>query len=617
MGVLVEGIVTSPTAVPTTIGVDFAALASRASADGAAFAGVVGRGPVHLVFPPQSTLSMQADGSTTLRCPQFPDCTFWIPFAPRALTLDGKGRLLDVREAVLSQAETANGSLALLFEADGSTVEVCVWCLRHASLEPRALRLERGAWYLLGSHTALRGRAGVYRHLVVGTVYEDRLAWPNQWRVFSENDAHALHLILGGLAHAGGDALLAAMRRQVLDAVLSRQGEDGGFRHGEWTDTMESHYRLHCSAMHLMMDTLAEAPDEHVARALSAAAGFLAKQTEALSFGHWLLHDELEHSVEKMRLGPFRWVPSRAFGKSESNMLVLNSHLDATVALDRYAELTGDSQHAALVASARESTRAVLALRPAEWLYRLLFRLVGLTFLPTEQAARLPLWQRALKRLAWQKLIPLLPDLKARWPRLVMPGGYIDRELALRTWAHDYHAVNLMDLARYVRRFPEETLVREVLAAGLEFTRTSGILARWRELEYQKYALGFWAETLYHVCRLDPSPRYRVWLADAMLDLEDQDMGQPPSLLGANAEAVPPAEQLPCPSPRDARLRVANLGCRGAPEVLVLNPGPDPLPLAWERPPADALTWRDAAGREFVQGAAIPPRAWVHGRPAA
>ncbi|WP_200226031.1 hypothetical protein [Rubrivivax gelatinosus] len=540
----------------------------------------------------------------------------WLPQGPRRVQLDARGRLLKVEPVALDTLACSADGVQLGSSAAAGDVEWVCWRLPAGEPVPPTA-LERGAWYLLGSHTALRGRAGVYRHLVAGTVYEDRLAWPNQWRVFSENDAHALHLVLGGLARASADPLLAAIRRQVLDAVLARQSDDGGWRHGEWTDTMESHYRLHCSAMHLMMDTLAEGPDERVQQALAAAAAFLARQTEALAFGQWLLHDELEHSVEKMRLGPFRWVSSRAFGKSESNMLVLNSHLDATVALDRYAELTGDTRHAALVASARASTRAVLGLRPAEALYRLLFWLIGLTFLPTERASRLPLWQRALKRLAWQHLIPRLPDLKARWPRLVMPGGYIDRELTLRTWAHDYHAVNLMDLARYLRRFPDEALVREVLVAGLEFTRTSGILERWRELKYQKYALGFWAEALYHVCLLDPAPRWRIWLAEAMLVLEDLGMGQPPSLLGANAEALAPAEQLPCPSPADARLRVANLGRRGAPELLLLNPTAEPLPLAWEQAPADVLVWRDAAGHELAPGATIAPRSWLHGLPVA
>lgn len=406
------------------------------------------------------------------------------------------------------------------------------------------------------------------------------------------------------------------MHRQILLAVLDRQSADGGFRHGEWTDKMESHYRLHCSAMHLMMDALSEQEDATVRSALAAAAAFLARQSVDLHIGKWLLHDELEHSVAQMKLGPFRWVRSDAFGKSESNMLVLNSHLDGLIALDRYRALTGDAQFDGLVKSGRETTRALLSTRSAEPLYRAVMWMVEMTFLPAPKAAALPAWKRALKRLAWKYLIPRLPDLKARFPRLVMPGGYIDRELTLRTWAHDYHAINLMDLARYVRRF-DCPVARQVLIEGLAFTRRSGILDRWREMPYQKYALGFWAEAMYHVCTLFPDTQYRQWLAEAMLLLEAMQMGQPPSLLGANAEAVPMPEQMPCPSPRDARLRIANLGRRGAPELLIVNPTDIALPLNWELPPCEPLAYavgnaRPAQGEPPV----VPARGWLWARAA-
>ena len=140
-----------------------------------------------------------------------------------------------------------------------------------------------------------------------------------------------------------------------------------------------------------------------------------------------------------------------ALGKSPQNMLVLNTQLDTLVALDRYGMLTGDAQYAPLVESGYRAARAVLALRPMEWLYRLVFSAIDLTLLPTGQAARLPLWQRLWKRIGWQVFVPRLPRLKTRFPRLVMPGGYIDRELSLQTWAYDYLAVNLMDLVRAAR----------------------------------------------------------------------------------------------------------------------------------------------------------------------
>jgi hypothetical protein len=553
-----------------------------------------------------------APGGGFLLTSQQPDAPkYWVPLAPRQVELDQHGRLLRVEPARLSELKFSNGELQVSFADSELLTETVVWQMPPGFAPQPVSSLERGAWYTLGSHTAIHGRVDVYKHLVAGTVFEDRPAWPNKWHVFSENDGHALHLILGGLAKAANDPLLDAMRRQVLLAVLDRQSEDGGFRHGEWTSLMEAHCRLHCSAMHVMMDALDEQHDPGIERALRAAAAFMARQTARLSFGQWLLHDDLEHSVDRIRQAPLSWLPSEAFGKAQSNMLVLNSHLDATIALDRYAQLTGDQQFSELVLSARESTKAVLGLRSAERLYQVLFWLIGLTFVPTKLATALPAWKRALKRLTWQYLIPRLPAIKVRFPRLVMPGGYIDRDLTQCHWALDYHAVNLMDLARYLRRF-DEPIVRQVLVQGLEFTRQSGILQRWQELGYRKYALGFWAEALYHVCTLMPDLRYRQWLAEAMLQLEALKMGQPPSLLGTNAEAVPAAQQLPCPSPVDARLRVANLGRRGAAELLVVNPTESVLSLVWEIAPQEPYTFFNADGSPLGRAALhVPAGGWL------
>ena len=102
-----------------------------------------------------------------------------------------------------------------------------------------------------------------------------------------------------------------------------------------------------------------------------------------------------------------------------------------------------------------------------------------------------------------------------------------------------------------------------------------------------------------------------------MLVLEDKQMGQPPSLLGANAEAVPVAQQLPCPCPADARLRVANLGRRGAPEFLVINATDEALPLDWEIEPSEPVTWHGADGKPAgPHTKAVPPRSWFWARAA-
>jgi hypothetical protein len=563
-------------------------------------------------------LETSAAGGWLLVPERFGAPLLWFPAAPMLRAVDSLGRILAERTAPVAAIRSGSDSVQMAFDAlEAESLDVVVWQLPRGSdwspagelSELSAAEVQR--WFLWGTHDAYASPADLYAHLIHGRVYERRFAWPFRRKICSENDAHALYVVLAGLERAAPKRLYSLLRAQTLLSLLARQSPDGGFRHGEWTDGMESHYRLQASAMHLMMDALVERDDPAVRAALERAACFLSAAHDRLDSGTWFLHDELERSVESLARGPFKWVRSRAFGKSESNMLVLNTHLDSMIALDRYREITGDTRYAALVESGRQAAAAVLTARPAEGLYRLLSLLTGLTLLPTAEAKVLPLWKRALKRLTTQYVIPALHRVKARYPRLVMPGGYIERELCLHTFAHDYQSVNVTDLARYVRRFPDAPAI-EALAAGLKFCRRSGILRRWKEMRYQRYALGFWAEALYHVCLQRPDPEYRAWLAEAILDLEELSLGLPPSLLGANSEAVPPDRQMPCPVPGDDRLRVANLGTNDRPELLVVNAAAEAVPLQWFHAPAARLEWIDAAGRACgTMPPAIPARGWL------
>lgn len=545
---------------------------------------------------------------------------YWLPLQPMMRGLDDALHVVSERPAQIDGVDLSRARMAMQISLPACTdLDWLFWKFPRkdeafigelTALSP----LETQPHFLWGSHTLYKQPSDIYQHLIHSHVYENRYAWPYKRKICSENDAHALYVTLCGLEHTTGKRIYGLLKTQLLLSVLSRQSEDGGFRHGEWTEGMESHYRLHCSAMHMMMDALAERENPAVRTALERAAAFIARQTDNTNLGCWFIHDELEHRPETMNKGPFGWIPGRVLGKSESNMLVLNTHLDATIALDRYRELTGDGQYAGLVRSACDAAKKVLALRPAEWLYGALFRAIGLTLLPTAVAERLPLPARALKRIAWKYLVPRLPAIKTRWPRLVMPGGYIDREISLKVWAHDYHSINVMDLLRFLRRFPDEALW-EIAEAALRFGQESGLRERWLEIKGREYAVGFWAEALYHACALRPDPRYRAWLADTMLLLADRNIGLPPSLLGANAEAVPPCEQAPCPMPADGRLRVANLSRHDRFEVLVINPAPEPVPLGFERGWDAVLAWSDAEGARHggQTPAVVPARGWVLG----
>jgi len=415
-----------------------------------------------------------------------------------------------------------------------------IWRLNDPALTEELQTLapvETQGYFLLGSHTRFSKLADLYRHLIHGWVYEDRYAWPHKRRICSENDAHALYLIFSGLQLATGKRIYALLKAQLLLSVLSRQSDDGGFRHGEWTDGMESHYRLHCSAMHLMMDALSETDDPVVRSALARGMSFISDKRDATKVGAWFYHDELELTEAGMNCAPFKWLSGQALGKSSHNMLVLNTHLDVLIALDRYRQLTGEAQYIALVESGVKSAHAVLELRSAEWLYRLLFSAINLALLSTAQAMRLPIWKRLWKRIGWQVFIPHLYQIKNLFPRLVMPGGYIDRHLGLGSWAFHYLTVNIMDLTRARRRFGGQGF-DAVLHEAARFTQMSGVRERWKELKYERYALGFWAEALWHLCREFPDHvEYLGWYREACAELVALNMGLPPSCLGANAEA--------------------------------------------------------------------------------
>ncbi len=548
--------------------------------------------------------------------------SYWIPQPPNLRKLDQDGHILSHGVAQLDGATVSASRLGLAIDIPPAhNLDLVVWRLPSENADlVNALQtlnsLELQRYFLWSSHTAYARPADLYLHLVHGHVYENHEVWPRYWRVCSELDAFGLFVTLTGLLRATGKRLYDLLRTQVVYSVIARQANDGGWYHGEWTDGMESHYRLHAGGMHMLAAYCEETRDPFARAALDKAAAFAAARTDRLNVGMWYLHDSLEQDTESLKKYPFRYAPSQALGKSISNLLVLNTHLDTNIAMERHRRIAADDSHRALIDSARKTSQAVLALRPAEWLYRPLFQAIGLTFLPTRVASALPLHLRAIKRIAWKYLIPLLPGIKARFPRLAMPGGFIERDLAQFGLSARYQPVNNMDLIRSRRLFDDADL-DALIEESFAFTQHSGIKQRWKESRGKEDdSIGFWAEALYHLCLLKPDIRYRAWLAEAMLDLEDNRLGLSPSLLGANSEAVAPAAQIPCPSPDDARLRLANLGHHKMLELLIVNPTEHPLAVHWQQAPDRPMDWttRDGTMQPITESRLeVPARGWLRG----
>jgi hypothetical protein len=353
-----------------------------------------------------------------------------------------------------------------------------------------------------------------------------------------------------------------------------------------------------------------ETRDPLVLSSLESAVNYLKKQCDELSVGKWYLHDSLELSVETMKKCPVTYQASTVLEKSPSNMLVLNTHLDALIALNRYEEVSGQGFPDNEIVSGVNSAVAVLELRSAEALYRMLFKAVELTFLPNLKVQTLSLPVRAVRRLARVWLIPLLPRIKRMFPRLVMPNGYIDRSLSLNEFWYPYFLINVMDLLRFQRRFNIKT-VDIIIDNAVKFIDRVG-LERWLTHESTAYAVGFWAEALYLFCLHNPD-KSRSRLAEAAISLYDSSQGIPPSLLGCNVEYIDHADQVPCLFTENDGLLVINLSVNPHHLEFLLVNGTDSaqeMPIPSEHRKLMVLDQYDNSV-SAEQMLTVPSRGWV------
>ncbi len=583
--------------------------------------------PLRLVAHGINRIESCPSGGWALKSTEASLPSYWIPQPPLARKLDSQQRILSEQSASISGFSISSEELSIEVEIpENMNLDWTIWRFPaeesgiHTALD-QLLALERQPLSLWNSQTSYQSPADVYLYLVHGHVYVDRFIWPRMWKICSELDAYGLYIIMSGLELATGKMLYSLLKRQLLFSVIARQAQDGGWYHGEWTDLMESHYRFHNGAMLLLEAALKERPDEVAGKSLESAAHFISRQTDKTDLGLWFLHDSLEENAETMRelcrQTGSTWIPARTLGKSPTNKLILNTHLDTIVTLEQYRDVTGDNQYTEQVTSARDAARGMLALRPAEALYRVLYRAIQLTLLPEPEAEQLPLVVRGIKRLTWKHITPqLLPRIKRIFPRLVMPGGLIERHLSMPHYDINYHPVNIMDLARLWRCFPDEDLA-EILAEAVEAVSGSSILEYWAEAKQRHFSLIVWVDALYQLCTLRQDASYRHLLAEGIIHIEDTGLGLPPSLLGADPEAVKITDRIPCPSPADRHLRVANLSCNGRSEILVINSTDIDRELTWEGNTKLSLSWVTADGQPVPAGNSrlcVHSRKWIGGQ---
>lgn len=297
-----------------------------------------------------------------------------------------------------------------------------------------------------------------------------------------EMDAYSIYLALKAIELSTGSNL-RAQKKLLADAVIKRMNQCGGFwRHGAWTGSeLEVHMRFTAAAVRLLVEAVQDnliAQPRIVVDALKRHLSF----AERLENGLWFLHDSLESKEVKVP-HPGRLTRSYAFGSSDQNCLVLNTHLDTLLTIMlvvRRIDLTaGDQEYFRSALSAGvDALRTVL--RPntgSAWgAFEKFDSVIRSTLF--RSFARRNLRSKGIRYAITKFYFPVRQRVRGWMPGFLFADGYTERDIRLDGISFEYHVANLNDLARFTlearisRLVVDEELLNycdEVVHAGINY----------------------------------------------------------------------------------------------------------------------------------------------------
>ena len=283
-----------------------------------------------------------------------------------------------------------------------------------------------------------------WRFMVNGSVYEYREGIGSYARFPSQQAALFLYKLVH-LERVRLGAIADAVKGEIAHSVLLDLQPDGRWVHGCWSEDMETHTRFHVDGIHLLLDYFEETGESVFLEKALLAASYLLSLTDTLSGGTlWFLHDTMELGGDYIY--PVR--RSKAFGKSETNTLCLNTHLSALCVLIRLYRKTGKEEFREAIKRGLGAARMVLEEEPATSLYRLLFYIADLSFdrAPYAGSRGLPTLSELLKIVLGRFAGRVIPHVKHLFPRFLMPNGFVTRHLSLGHESYSYHIINLYDM---------------------------------------------------------------------------------------------------------------------------------------------------------------------------
>lgn len=316
---------------------------------------------------------------------------------------------------------------------------------------------KRSEWFLASSV------ASIWNYLIHGSVYDPRESETTRSRFKCQQCAYAWWKYLHNLYHKTQKNMYALLRDEIAYSILLDMENDGGWRHGYWSDNMETHARFHLDGIELFIAQHELTSDRLWLDGCRRGMDFvIEKLTDRLDDGLiWFLHDTMEEEKNHR-------VVSAIFGKDPKNSLCINTHVHALRVLYRLQEyFPGDRSYQDSYAKGMQALHRVLSHQPADNLYRLFS-----TWILNSRVSAFD--SRVLRRLQTYAVRwfnrPVYWKIMQKYPRLVHPNGFIERDLSI-TYASDrYHITNMKELLK-LYELERAGWLRGYIVNGFEFLK--------------------------------------------------------------------------------------------------------------------------------------------------
>ena len=372
----------------------------------------------------------------------------WIPKEPVTRIYDSNGRI-EYATHTTFDTKSHNDRLYLTVEAKaGHRLEfaVVIFTKNIDSFKKHLLtsdpvetrKVIRSDWFFY------HGINDLWDYLINGNFFSSRhkvhkRAWPGQ------NIPYVLYHYLDFLARQTKKQIYGLLCDLIAYSVMLSLPDDGRWRHGIWSDINETHNVHQIAGIHILLSYFQRTARDAFLGKAKKAMDFLISIADTLSDDKiWFLHDTLETNMTDSGLF-YKIFASTAFGKSTSNTLCINSHISTLIALHRINRIAPDPKYDTCFEKGVNALKQVLQATPSNCLFATAYRprdiLIKLWAKTENKTTKklLKVWTLLLRR-------HLLPFLKKKSPRLLMPNGFIERDLSHSALSDFYHFRNLEDI---------------------------------------------------------------------------------------------------------------------------------------------------------------------------